>query len=218
MKRFLMFVMLLVGFVSFSGCGNNEVLNNENAEGNNIVEKNIIDNDEAFNETKTLAFFNKYLSSKEYTMKIKTEYEGVESTILSAYYGDDFYTESEYDGVKSAVIMKDGVQYILDHASKTCIKTAMVNQNSTNDMFAEEVENYNIATNTGVTQYNGKKYDYEEFDLDGSKVQYLFDGDALKIIKTDIGGIDSIMEIVSINKGVDKKLFEVPTGYNIIEY
>ena len=117
------------------------------------------------------------------------------------------------------MIKKDDIQYILDPSSKTCIKAAGIHSNPDNqDMFSEDFEKYNIALNSGKTNYNGKEYDFEEFDVDGAKIQYLFDGEELKVMKMNAVDTESVVEIVSMKKGVDKTLFEIPKDYNVVEY
>ena len=88
---------------------------------------------------------------------------------------------------------------------------------TTGEIFSDEAENYEVAVNTGKTDYNGKTYDYEEFMVEGESVQYLFEGDDLKVIKATVDGTASFIEVVSFKKGVDKSLFEVPVGYSVME-
>ncbi len=168
--------------------------------------------------TKTLAYFNKVLSGGEYTMEYVTYADGMEMKAKSAYKADMIYSESEYEGIKSVMIMKDGYQYIIDDSTKTCIKMQIIDTAAAADMFAEEAESYETALNTGTTEYKGKEYYYEEFELMDEKTQYLFDGNDLKIMKASVMGIESIVEIVSLEKGADSSLFEIPEDYQIITY
>ena len=226
MKKSLMLIVALMTMVLLVGCNNNEEVINNNNEDENVVNQGqneiIINNDEdeipeELASTKTLAFFQKFVSGGSYTMEMSAEYEGVKTTAINAYDGDDIYTESEYQGMKSCLLMKDGYQYVIDHEAKTCIKMQMM-EATTTEIFADEEENYKVAVATGNTEYNGKNYDYEEFTVDGEKVQYLFDGDDLKVIKATALGEETTVEIVKFEKGVDKSLFEVPSGYTIMDY
>mgnify|MGYP006780585879 FL=1 len=114
--------------------------------------------------------------------------------------------------------MKDGYQYIIDHSSKTVMKMQVVDNGAVMDMFADEAANYETAVASGETEYNGKTYDYEEFTVEGETVQYLFDGNDLKIMKANVMGTESIVEIISLEKGADAKLFEIPEDYQMIAY
>ena len=184
----------------------------------------VVEGEEATDEqataatTKTLAFFQKYLIGGEYTMEMKTAADGVEATMKSAFKGEMMYSESDMDGMKSIMVMKDGFQYIIDHSGKTVMKMQMVDNAAVADMFSDEAGNYETATASGTTEYNGKTYEYEEFTVEGETVQYLFDGDDLKIIKANVMGTESIVEILSIKKGADEKLFEIPEDYQLISY
>ena len=177
-----------------------------------------IGEENSVSSTKTLAYFNDYLSGGEYTMEMKTTAEGMEMTMKSAYKGDMIYSESEYAGQKSIMVMKDGYQYIIDHSSKTVMKMQVVDNGAVMDMFADEAANYETAVASGETEYNGKTYDYEEFTVEGETVQYLFDGNDLKIMKANVMGTESIVEIISLEKGADAKLFEIPEDYQMISY
>ena len=105
MKKSLMLIVALMTMVLLVGCNNNEEVINNNNEDENVVNQGqneiIINNDEdeipeELASTKTLAFFQKFVSGGSYTMEMSTEYEGVKTTAINAYDGDDIYTESEY--------------------------------------------------------------------------------------------------------------------------
>ena len=128
------------------------------------------------------------------------------------------YSESNMDGMKSVMVMKDGYQYIIDEASKMVMKTQITDNAALTDMFASDAADYETAVSSGTTEYNGKSYDYEEFTVEGETVQYLFDGDELKFIKATVEGEESIVEIISLEKGADEGLFEIPEDYQVIAY
>ncbi len=52
----------------------------------------------------------------------------------------------------------------------------------------------------------------------GETVQYPFDGNDLKIMKANVMETESIVEILSLEKGADAKLFEIPEDYQMISY
>ena len=216
MKKLLALLLALAVVLSLAACGVEKSTGDENptmqSEQKNEAEEKL---PEA--STKTLGFFQKFLSGGEYTMEMKTTAEGMTVTMKSAYKGDMIYSESNADGMTRNMIMRDGYQYIIDHNAKSCIKMQIMDTSMQN-MFADEAENYNTATATGKTEYNGKTYDYEEFIIEGETVQYLFEGDDLKIIKANVMGTESVVEILSLTKGADAKLFEIPEDYQMISY
>ena len=221
MKKLLAILLSLIMVFSLAACGGG----GEEPAGGEEVNNQVENQEEQQQEeklpeasTKTLAYFQKVLSGGEYTMEMKTTAEGMEMTMKSAYKGDMIYSESEYAGQKSIMVMKDGYQYIIDHSSKTVMKMQVVDNSAVMDMFADEAANYETAVASGETEYNGKSYDYEEFTVEGETVQYLFDGDELKFIKATVEGEEGVVEILSLEKGADAKLFEIPEDYQMIAY
>lgn len=220
MKKLIAILLGVIMVFSLAACGGNT----ENTTGGEEVNNQVENQEEQQQEeipaasTKTLAYFQKFLSGGEYTMEMKTTAEGMEMTMKSAYKGDMIYSESEYAGQKSIMVMKDGYQYIIDHSSKTVMKMQVVDNGAVMDMFADEAANYETAVASGETEYSGKSYDYEEFTVEGEMVQYLFDGNDLKIMKANVMGTESVVEIISLEKGADAKLFEIPEDYQMIAY
>ena len=220
MKRLIAILLGITMVFSLAACGGG----GEEPAGGEEVNNQVENQEEQQQEenlpeasTKTLAYFQKFLSGGEYTMEMKTTAEGMEMTMKSAYKGDMIYSESEYAGQKSIMVMKDGYQYIIDHNAKTVMKISAL-EATVKDVFADEAANYETVVASGETEYNGKTYDYEEFTVEGETVQYLFDGDELKIIKANVMGTESIVEIISLEKGANEKLFEIPEDYQMIAY
>ncbi len=220
MKKLLAILISLIMVFSLAACGGGGETPSGGEEVNNQVENQEEQQQEEIPaaSTKALAYFQKFLSGGEYTMEMKTTAEGMEMTMKSAYKGDMIYSESEYGGQKSIMVMKDGYQYIIDEASKTVMKMQVVDNGAVMDMFADEAANYETAIASGTTEYNGKTYGYEEFTVMDETVQYLFDGNELKIMKANVMGTESVVEIISLEKGADSKLFEIPEDYQMISY
>ncbi len=219
MKKILAIFLSLFMMFTLAACGGTET-----PSGGEEVQNQIENQEEQQQEeipeasTKTLAYFQKFLSGGEYTMEMKTTAEGMEMKMKSAYKGNMIYSESEYGGQKSIMLMKDGYQYIIDHSTKTVMKMQVVDNGAVMDMFSDEAANYETATAAGEAEYNGKSYDYEEFSLEGETVQYLFEGNDLKIMKATVMGTESVVEILSLEKGADAALFEIPEAYQVIAY
>ncbi len=220
MKKLLAILLSLIMALTLVACGGGgetpsggeEVQNKQENQSEQQVEEISVWS------TKTLGYFQKFLSGGEYTMEMKTTAEGMEMTMKSACKGDMIYSESEYGGQKSIMVMKDGYQYIIDHSGETVMKMQVIDNGAVMDMFADEAANYETAAATGETEYNGKSYEYEEFTVEGEAVQYLFDGDDLKVMKANVMGTESVVEIISIEKGADASLFEIPEDYQMIAY
>ncbi len=219
MKKLLLILLALTLVFALAACGGGGEEPAVGEEVNNEVQQQEEKQEELPEaSTKTLAYFQKFLSGGEYTMEMKTTAEGMTVTMKSAFKGDMMYSESDMDGMKSVMVMKDGYQYIIDHSSKTVMKMQVVDNGAVMDMFADEAANYETAAASGETEYNGKSYDYEEFTVEGETVQYLFDGDELKFIKATVEGEEGVVEILSLGKGADAKVFEIPEDYQMIAY
>lgn len=173
--------------------------------------------EEVMDGTKTMAYFNKYVSGGAYTMEMKADYEGVTATTKTAVDGEMMYTLSETDGVGSIMIIRDGYQYVLDPSSKSGMKMSL-DMASVTEIFSDESANYETAVSTGTEEINGATYDFEEFQVEGSSVKYYFDGKNLKYISTTMEGQAYVAEIISMEKGADPALFEVPADYTVIEF
>lgn len=209
MKKILVLTMttilMLMANIAMTACGSSD----KGSAGS--------DGGEVLDGTKTLAYFNKYVSGGAYTMVMKTDYDGTSTSMTSAVKGDMLYSETDMGGTKSIMIMRDGHQYFLDPASKVCMKMSM-DMASTSEMFSDKAASYETALNTGTEEINGNSYDYEEFDVDGVSAKYYFDGNELKYITTVMEGETYLMEIVSMEKGADDSLFEIPSNYAVMEY
>ena len=220
MKKLLAILLSLIMVFSLAACGGGGEEPAGGEEVNNQVENQEEQQQEEIpvSSTKTLAYFEKYLSGGEYTMEMKTTVQGIEVISKNAFKDDMMYSESDMDGMKSVMVMRDGYQYIIENSSKMVLKTQVADNGAVMDMFADEAANYETAAASGETEYNGKTYDYEEFTVEGETVQYLFDGNDLKIMKANVMGTESIVEIISLEKGADAKLFEIPEDYQMISY
>ncbi len=215
MKKLLAILISMIMVFSLAACGGGGETPSGGEEVNNQVENQEEQQQEEIPEasTKTLAYFQKFLSGGEYTIEMKTTAEGMEMTMKSVYKDEMIYSESEYAGQKSIMVMKDGFQYIIDHSTKTVMKMQVVDNGAVMDMFADEAANYETAAASGEAEHNGKSYDYEEFTVEGETVQYLFDGADLKFMKVNVMETESIVEIISLEKGADASLFEIPEDY-----
>lgn len=169
-------------------------------------------------DTKTMEYFADKLADGQYTMETKMDFGGMTTTTLTAYDGDNVYSETDMDGTKTTFIIKDGYQYILDPTAKTCMKIPSVSTEEMTEYFGDSVDNYLVATSSGNIDIDGKSYSYEEFSIEGLTFKYCFDGNDLKYIITDMGDQSITMEVLRLEKGVDKSLFEIPADYTVTEY
>lgn len=172
-------------------------------------------------DTRTMAYFHKYMLDGAYTMESKYDMDGMTVESFAAVDGNLMYSKTTMDGMESILLLLEDAQYILDPASKIAIKMSLGADDGGLDMqemFAEEEENYETAVSTGDMDVNGKTYFYEEFTVEDASVKYCFDGDEMKYILTEAEGIAVAMEIVSMEKGADADLFVLPEGYEVMAF
>lgn len=205
MKKSFVLVVAVVLMLAMTACGGGSGSGSEGSGSENDA------------STKTLGYFNEYVIGGEYTMEMQLEVDGVTTTTKSAVKGDMLYSETTAGGMTSIMIMKDDGQYVIDPASKTCIKMSMEIDSMT-EMFEDEAEAYAVAVAAGTVDIGGVTYEYEEFVVEDTNVKYCFDGSDLKYIITAMDGQEYTMEIISMKKGADASLFEIPSGYTMMEY
>ena len=172
---------------------------------------------EVMSGTKTMEWFMEYASTGSYTMETAYEMEGLNVTSLSVYDGGRVYTETDMDGTKSISILMDDSQYVLDPASKTCIKMS-VQTGAMQELVGEAASDYEAALSAGEMEVNGTTCFYEEFSVGGGNVRYCFDGDELKYMITQMEGMEFTMEVLRMEKGADQSVFDIPADYSMMSF
>lgn len=230
----LIAVMLIAGLFMLTGCTGNiedEKTNNEILSQNSEQSEDTINTSEektnpedsnidlsGYLGTKTGKFYSKF-SGKMY-MEYEMEVEGQKMTMISATNGTKTYSETKTNGVSTGTsIMEDGVMYTIDHSSKMIIKMT-TNIPNTNTIATSIIEENDVDMNnlkTGTREVDGKTYDTEEMVIEDTNVIMCFDGNDLKYIISSFDGQDYIMKIIEVSDKVDDKLFEIPTGYQVLE-
>ena len=167
-----------------------------------------------FMGTKTGKFYSQFTDEKMY-MKYETVMDGMTMTVISATKGDKVYSESIVDGVSSGVTIMDGEKmYVIDHANKMIITMALDTDAMTiaNTIVEEsDVDMGDLVK--GTKEIDGKKYDTEEWLVEGESAVMCFDGNDLKYMISTIDGMEMVIKVVEISNKVDDKLFEIPSGY-----
>ena len=229
----LVIVILIMGLFILTGCTNNEDEKSNNeilSQGSEQSRDEINNNEETANPeennidlsgylaTKTGKFYSKF-NGKMY-MEYEMEIEGQKMNMISATNGNKTYSETKLNGVSSGVsIMENGVMYTIDHSNKMIIKMT-TNIPDSNTVATSIIEESDVDMNnlkTGTREVEGKTYDTEEMVIEDTSVVMCFDGNDLKYIISSFDGQDYIMKIIKVSDKVDDKLFEIPTGYQILE-
>jgi hypothetical protein len=127
-------------------------------------------------------------------------------------------TEMTVEGqnVKSRIIVKDGVTYIVDDVNKYIMK-AQGGMNPTEGMMTD----YSgiVKTGEGTGEINGKTLPYEEYaESDtGAIVRYYLDGGQVYGIESEYEGYKTVMIITNPSNSVPAGAFDLPEGYTDME-
>lgn len=223
MKRLLTVLIALLMVVSLSGCGNTDTNKDPNTNDPSVSEVNkdpvdVVDMN-TYLGTKTGKFYSQFTDGKMY-LEYEMEMEGTLITVISATEGDKVYSETLMGGMSAGVTIMDGADmYVIDHASKMVIKMAnAVGQEAmagTSVIEEEDVDMGDLVR--GTREIDGKKYDTEEWIVDGDSAVMCFDGDDLVYIISGFEGEEMMMKIAKFDKKVDPKLFEIPDDYTMME-
>jgi len=161
--------------------------------------------------TKLMRFYEDLLLDENVTAIMKSNMMGNEVVLTYVRSGDMYYSESKNGPIVMKQIVRDDTQYIIYPGNQIVsvplkgmpIKPEVINE--------AEKEYYEKASTSGTTEYNGKSYYYEEFEVAGATARYLFEGDDLKYIIENMAGMELVCEM-SVSSKVDSSLFEVPEG------
>lgn len=223
MKKVLSVLMIVILLSSclfvLTGCTGKDEENLAQQE-NNEQEVVQVDEEEldGFLGTKTGKFYSKFNAGKMY-MEYEMEVEGQKMSVVTATNGKKIYSETKTAGVAATTIMEEGVLYTIDHTSKMIIKMKN-NMPDTNTLASTIIEESSVDMNNfvkGTREIDGKTYETEEMDIDGTKGIMCFEGDDLKYMISSVDGEEYMMKIVEVSDKVDDKLFEFPTGYQVFE-
>ena len=232
MKKLLVLMLAFMMIFAFAACGGDDEPADDpvqQEQGNeDPVQQDPADDEqqadlppeaEGWLATKTGKFYSQFAG--EMYIEYEMEYEGQTMSIISATSGSKVYSETSIDGVNAGVTIMDGRDmYTIDHASKMVIKMSMEmedpSQIAANIIEEEDVSVEDIKK--GTREVDGKKYDTEEFEVDGAASIMCFDGDDLAYIIGAFDGEEIVMKVITTSAKVDSKLFEIPEDYQMMEF
>ncbi|MBE6114949.1 MAG: hypothetical protein E7191_07720, partial [Erysipelotrichaceae bacterium] len=186
MKKLLAVLLAVVMVVALTGCGNkdNDTDPNNNNDDPNITEVkdqndpvDVVDMN-TFLGTKTGKFYSQFTGGKMY-MEYEMEMEGIVMNVISATDGDKMYSESKMNGMSTGVTIVDGEDmYVVDHTSKMVIKMSNAMEQAamagTSVIEEDDVDMGDLVR--GSREIEGKKYDSEEWIVEGTSAVMCFDG------------------------------------------
>ncbi|WP_089610581.1 hypothetical protein [Dehalobacterium formicoaceticum] len=168
--------------------------------------------------------FQKIMANGKYTMKYKTtlNVDGDSSEIETTLAVKDNMTAMimDSDGNKSMIINKDNTLYMINHENKTMIVMPENTQQNEEETPAspDELSDYKLEyVGSGREDFLGDERQYEEYNFEGGRTKYYFDGDNLAGLAITIDEHTTTMKIEEMTETVDESLFEIPSGYQEIK-
>ena len=224
MKKFLIIALAIIFALSAAACGGGD----SGGGGDSVSTSGGDSGGSAASGTDGLgdllsATYADLMKSKKYYMKFTShmEFDGevVEGRTEVAYNNDDYAMigESSFGGmtIKSRMITKGDVMYLIDDDAKTITKTSVSISDDTDDSDFSDL-NY-LGKGTGTI--NGRTLPYEEYENYGAIVRFYFDGKDLYAIESIGEGFDSMVMIIEeLSNKIPSGMFDIPSGYTTLEW
>ena len=222
MKKLFALILAGVMVLAFASCTEEKPPVEENPE--SIEEVSLTEEiTEKIDQSKTLTLFYELLSGS-YTMKTEmyekmTEEKKAGNTVLTVVDGENSYMETTaYVGdvaMTMKILVKDGYQYMIEDESKTVMKSP-IDDKTNIETFMEDEEFYlDMVGEPTTEEVYGEKLYCEKFSGMGESIRYCYDGDNLKYIISESGGVDFIIGVIELKSGADAKYFEIPEDYTM---
>lgn len=204
-KNFLILALSLLIFVG--GCANTS---------GKLGEKKYADEND-----RVCAFFKKYFDGGRYLIEFKSweDSTGNAMTCTMAVDGENYYLQYETSDGKQTFFVKDGKNYgIFDDMKSYVVEDADKNGQRQEDFNSKNIlgKAYTVCRET----IGDNTYECENFaSQNGEESHYCFDKEGnLKYIVTKMGEKKVYLEFLSIDTNVSPAYFEIPQGYERIEY
>ncbi|MBQ7623873.1 MAG: hypothetical protein IJS65_01185 [Clostridia bacterium] len=216
MKKIVTLISLLLALVlCLAACGEKTAApvsdNGAKAETNEPAAPAAPDAEEAVpvNESRLAAFYAKYVDDGEYALTLKTEDGDVDIAVK----GDKQYIKTKLEGQDMVILDLPDGYFLVSPDAKAAMKMAKTDEAEEEDVFSTDPTGTFV---TGEEEINGKSYYYEEYEEEGEKTRFYFDGDLLKYALTP-GDTSSMTEFADIRNDVDDSVFEIPSDYEVTD-
>jgi len=156
------------------------------------------------------SYYMKYRSSQEY------EGEKADAILELAVNGDDIAMITDTQGVSMHMIFKENKVYMVNHEGKSVmVMPSDLSQNDGADPFPKSEF---VFKGAGTGELFGTPRPYEEYGTDAGDVRFYFDGSKLAGFESSFEGMTVQMEILEISKDIPSGMFDIPDGYEVMEY
>ena len=157
-----------------------------------------------------------YLNDDTYHMKMNIIAFGEENVVEIFVSNEMTATVVSFDGMDMRMVVKDGKSYTVADEEKTVYVTDADTDGDTEFLGDTDDMTY---LGEGSGDFRGKTYKYDEYrDADGDLVFYYVDGGALKGIRTVVGGEETDIEIITLDKIIPESVFDIPSNYEVMKY
>ncbi len=236
MKKILAILLAAMMLLSLAACGDNNTTDPDKdnpdvsqedtgGEEQNDDGGNQDDTGVKVDESRTMDLYREIFSGP-YTLKVETyvkDFENpdnktVSSTTLTVVDGDKSYTEitsaTNPDSVVTQLYIGE-YRYVVYDEFKSISRSPIRKSDQGIAMVMKEEEFYTDMIGEAETrEIFGKTYSTERFSAFAETVTYCYEGDELKYIIGDNGGVDIIMGVLELKKGADSSYFELPEDYD----
>ena len=145
--------------------------------------------------------------------------------------GENVSIEAECAGKKIKTITNADGKYTIDDDKKTASLEKISNDETSEQTLGgnkiiESLASYFTSSfgldsieykGNGNEEYNGKVYDFEEYTFESGTIKAYYDGDTpVYFVSTTDSGKESVITVNKLNNNVDKEIFNVPSGYEVI--
>ena len=159
------------------------------------------------------------LSAGKYYMKYHMEMDlggqKMDAVMEVAKDGDNMAVITAMAGMgSSAIIIKDGKSYIVNHESKT-VTTIPVNA-ETQKQSAIPQTGF-VFKGSGSAELFGVAHNYEEYGTDEGDMRFFFEGGKLIGLETAAGGQKVQMEILEMSGAIPSGMMDIPADYTVTE-
>jgi hypothetical protein len=227
-KAIAILLILILTLLLPAGCsGNQPPQGNGNVGQDPVVqpEDNPLASDETedisndpSSEIKLAVAYTDILNSGVYYMKYRNLMETAdqinESTMEVAVNGNDRALIAMIGGNENIIIVKDEKVHVVDHNNKKIF--VLPADVSTNKPVLPSSE-YNYKS-SGSVELFGVLRSYEDYTTEAGDIRFFFDGDKLLGFESSFGDIRVKMEVLELSTIVPPGIFDLPEGYDIVEY
>ncbi|MCL1976009.1 MAG: hypothetical protein FWG61_07625 [Firmicutes bacterium] len=215
-RKGIILLLLMFTLVMMSSCGDKSTPPNSDTTPTNQV--STVPDDTAWSKGDAAATYINILTSDAYYIKYRSvvESEGQKMDVLTetALVGEDVAAITTMGELGSAVIVKGGTLYMVDHENKTVLVSSSglaLNESTF------PVGEYSFKS-SGSADFFGVAQKYEEYTTDAGIVRFFFDGKKLIGFESGEGAKNMQLEVLELSRNIPKNIFDIPTDYEVIDF